>query len=810
MTDPRATVVLDGEVGPLRQKLREGLQEVDRFGQQARSAGDGASTAFSGFTSALGGLAAVLSVGAMTAFIREQIDFEDHMDESAQKIGISTQALSEWTYVAKMSSLETDDMVKVMAKLSSTLADAKSGQKDAVELFQRLKLDPNNIKDADEALMLISGRFGHMEDGIDKTGLAIDAFGEKIGPRMLPLVNAGAEGIAQLRKEANELGVTVADKAGAEAAKLNDNLDRLAAHSKGAAMALANELIPYLAKLVEWLVEANKQGGIFSTTIERMKQNWLHFTIGDDLERANTQMRVMVGRANVLVNEIERLSKMDPNEMLGATVGPDGHGAMAAVDRIKQLRAEYEMLQKDIAKMGEIRGYMFPPPPSTYNTTIAGYGRGFINRTSEIDDTFVPGKKAPTPGPAPKSQMPELEERLANEQQFLALAGETRLINKQQELAYWQSVLQYAKLSTDDRIAVSRKASQLDVEIHKEAAQRKDQIDANSVQGWQDLQLARIEGQRAAARALLNNNELTKTQELQLEMRFETERYNVQMAALQQRQALLEQDPTQNAVELAKVKDQMLIIEQQYHAQRLQISGQMAQDSGLTDVFQNAASSAGTALDSMLSKTQTWAQALSSVYASVRSQFISMMITEPLKAWAASQARMLAMKLGFSMQETGINEASAAKNVGIKGAEATGVATANAVEAGSGAASAMASIPYVGPVLAVAAMAAIFAAVMGLSSKVKSARGGFDIPRGVNPLTQLHEEEMVLPKGPSNVIRKLADSGLPDGQPASGDMTVHYNDYSGRLSDADIQRNATKLANALNKAHRNGWRPARA
>src|SRR5690606_11617977 len=94
-------------------------------------------------------------------------------------------------------------------------------------------------------------------------------------------------------------------------------------------------------------------------------------------------------------------------------------------------------------------------------------------------------------------------------------------------------------------------------------------------------------------------------------------------------------------------------------------------------------------------------------------------------------------------------------------------------EAGAGAAQSQASIPYVGPVLALAAMAAVFAGVMGMSSKVPSAAGGFDIPAGVNPLTQLHEEEMVLPAKYADVVRGMAENGGSSGEPAMPPLSIN-------------------------------------
>ena len=40
-----------------------------------------------------------------------------------------------------------------------------------------------------------------------------------------------------------------------------------------------------------------------------------------------------------------------------------------------------------------------------------------------------------------------------------------------------------------------------------------------------------------------------------------------------------------------------------------------------------------------------------------------------------------------------------------------------------------------------------------------SAAGGYDIPAGVNPMTQLHQEEMVLPASLANGLRGIIAAG---------------------------------------------------
>ena len=205
----------------------------------------------------------------------------------------------------------------------------------------------------------------------------------------------------------------------------------------------------------------------------------------------------------------------------------------------------------------------------------------------------------------------------------------------------------------------------------------------------------------------------------------------------------------------------------------------------------------------ILAGAENMRTSLSGIYQSIRDTFIRSVIMEPMQKQLAAWGQMLAAKLGFLGQEQAAETMATTKVIGAKIAETTTVTTGNAIQAGTGAAASQAPIPVVGPYLALAAMGAIFAAVSAMGGKMKSARNGYDIPAGVNPITQLHEEEMVLPKEQANAIRDMA-SGGGGGQPVS----VTYNDHSGKLSDSEIRRKASVIAQELNRVHRNGWRPA--
>lgn len=154
----------------------------------------------------------------------------------------------------------------------------------------------------------------------------------------------------------------------------------------------------------------------------------------------------------------------------------------------------------------------------------------------------------------------------------------------------------------------------------------------------------------------------------------------------------------------------------------------------------------------------------------------------------------------------------------LKGTTASSQIVANAGVAASGAYAATAAIPVVGPALAPAAAATALAGAMSFLP-LAFAEGGFDIPSGVNPLTQLHEEEMVLPKNLANPLRSLLAS--PQGSNLSGSVAMagrmaannnsasggdlHYHDNTEKgLSPSQIVANRNALAKAIKLAHREG------
>jgi hypothetical protein len=262
--------------------------------------------------------------------------------------------------------------------------------------------------------------------------------------------------------------------------------------------------------------------------------------------------------------------------------------------------------------------------------------------------------------------------------------------------------------------------------------------------------------------ALAAAGRITDRQELEGQRELERERYRIQAQALQDRIQLLQDD----IVAQSKARAQLELLEVQHmrRIQQIDLQGMLQQQRAWAGMFQ----AIGNSMQPVLAKFFNF-------QLSVKNLFIGLGT-----AVADSLANMAARNIS-----TLAAQAAAGNTIRLK--EIAGDAKA----AAAGAYRAIVGIPYVGPVLAPAAAAVAFGAVMAFSS----ARAGYDIPAGVNPVTQLHEQEMVLPKEQADVIRGMAQGSGGGGSKVSlkvksagrGDVIIREKDLRGMLRRLGMQ-----------------------
>ncbi|HUE91492.1 hypothetical protein [Pseudomonas sp.] len=209
-------------------------------------------------------LAGALSVGVIATWVKRSVDAADGARKLAQGAGLTTKAFTGLEFAFSQSGLGRGEMAKSFSQLNRAMVQAAEGAGRPGAAFKALGVSvtgaAGQLRAGDEVLRELADKFQNLPDGVEKSALAADIFGRSLGSKMIPLLNAGAQGIDDLVKQAERLGLVIGDEQAAKSEQFNDQLATLGKVSEGAANTVAGELLPTLTQMTGLLVEVSEDG----------------------------------------------------------------------------------------------------------------------------------------------------------------------------------------------------------------------------------------------------------------------------------------------------------------------------------------------------------------------------------------------------------------------------------------------------------------------------------------------------------------------------------------------------------------------
>ncbi|SDW78366.1 hypothetical protein [Roseicitreum antarcticum] len=235
-------------IGALRVNLGLDSAQFVRGARQAQTTAQRMSRQF-----AVAG-AAVSAVGTGIAIaVRGQLGAFDDLAKTSQRIGVPVEALSQLRHAADLSGASIQGMERGLRNVSREMVNNAEKYTDLGVAVRDVDGNMRPVLDVfEDAAQVIS----QMEDGADKTALAMQLFGERAGPELIPMLNQGRDGIRAMREEADRLGLTVSTDAAQAAERFNDNLTRLGGQMQGVVRIVTAELAPVLERISNVVVRA--------------------------------------------------------------------------------------------------------------------------------------------------------------------------------------------------------------------------------------------------------------------------------------------------------------------------------------------------------------------------------------------------------------------------------------------------------------------------------------------------------------------------------------------------------------------------
>lgn len=204
--------------------------------------------------------AAASAVGfSLSQMMSKFLDTGDAIDKASMRLGIGVDKLQSLQYAAKMSGSSAEDMNQALGKLNENIAKAAAGKnKELASLFDKLGISlrdaKGNLRTAADVLPEFADAIQRNTNSTVRARMAIAAFGDA-GQKLIPMLQDGSKGLADMEKKAHDLGLTMSQDDVKAAASLGDKFTDLGSVFDSFGNTISAKLAPVLGPLIDDLTE---------------------------------------------------------------------------------------------------------------------------------------------------------------------------------------------------------------------------------------------------------------------------------------------------------------------------------------------------------------------------------------------------------------------------------------------------------------------------------------------------------------------------------------------------------------------------
>lgn len=209
--------------------------------------------AFENVRNVIAGMATA-AVAGVAAFTSNFVDNALAIDRQARSLGMSTDEVQRWRFVAQQAGLEGNDLGEAIGQLSQRSLDAAQNAGQNRDTFERLGIAyadaSGNVLPASEIMKNAADALARLGPGTEQTATAIQIFGEK-GRLLLPVLAQGRDGINRMSDEFDRLGGGIDRETIESTKRLQESMSRLGLRVMALIEPIAGRLVGGLEKLAD-------------------------------------------------------------------------------------------------------------------------------------------------------------------------------------------------------------------------------------------------------------------------------------------------------------------------------------------------------------------------------------------------------------------------------------------------------------------------------------------------------------------------------------------------------------------------------
>lgn len=766
------------------QRIQSVFREAGvQMAQSMVAAVDAVNSEFNKLKSVVGDLqGAMAAVGAVLA---GGAAFKAMVDESAKvtkeavamgkAMGMTATEASVFNVALDQAHVSSETLLAANDKMTKTL---RTNEQAFTDLGVTTRDANGNFRSSKDIMLDVNERLLSFKEGIDRNIEGQKIYG-KGWSEVQGVLKLTKEGMAEAQAKAESLGLVIGQENVDASKHYKDAMSEVGLVLSALKKAVGDALIPVLTQLGEWFADIGPAAVlIIKGAIGELVTLWYGLKMAVEIvyEVIRLTLENLVVKVIAFATAAARALTLD---WAGAQAA-----WQAGTEQIEDnLDASWARIVKKAEDNQQKIFNLFANPTATKSK-----GGG---ENSDGGGKDKPEKKA-------HSRMGGWESQLTEAKAYFQKVYDLREYSKQQELEYWQSILANVHLSQEEKIAVTKKAAEVELEILKKKAQQAKGLAQEEIEFRAKTANDEVAMEEQAAQQRLALGQITQAQFITLQQQFEDKRTDIQVEAQAARISAMLGDPNYDPVALQKLLDQMLEIQRKHTLEVGKLNGAMAieQKKSIDTILAPISSAFDTSVKGMILGTTTLQKALQNIWTSIAGEFANAAV-KMAADWASMEyQKILATQAGVDARSAAESE-GAAVGLATQAGSAVKAIMNYAAETFAGVWAALSGIPYVGPAMAAAEAPVAMGVVAGLASSI-SASGGYDIPASVNPLVQTHAREMILPEKYADVIRGMAGGGG-----SGGDVHLHVHTQSVSDFKNFLKTNSHTLAPGLKALARN-------
>lgn len=411
-------------IGSLMVELQANTAAFTRDMGKARAAVESSSAqmnkAIAGVERGIRTMAGALSVAAVAGFAKSLINEADALGEMSQKLGVSVENLSAYSYGAKQAGSSTEEMNTSLTRLSKNIQEAivdktSESARTFSSLGISLKDTSGKIKSTDAIFEELADRFSRSADGPEKVSVAMKLLG-KSGADLIPLMND----LAGFKEEAIKAGAVISTDFAKASDNFNDGMAKMWESTKRLSRAVVGEFLPGINMMIERLnVATGAQESLSLETLERDRAALMaHYMAlrnaglktntaeAQALEKRLHDLDAQIIASNKRILDAQEKAKIAPKLTTGisdkeiAELEREAKAIKEKVDPVHQLNTQWALYDKLLTRRMITEGQWADATTAAYEKFLKDIGQAKEEMTDLGDvsyEAFAAAKSASDP-----------------------------------------------------------------------------------------------------------------------------------------------------------------------------------------------------------------------------------------------------------------------------------------------------------------------------------------------------------------------------------------------------------------------------